>query len=76
MILLPVQYSVGCMNSFCHAFNLSCHGYNLFCYSNYSLCDILYLQCCALNFLSVVHKSASTQYDFKVILSPLQFPVS
>ena len=63
-------------NPFCHAFNLLCHGYNLFCYSNYSLCDIHYFQCCALNFLSVVHNSASTQYNFKVILSPLQFPVS
>ena len=45
-------------------------------YSNYSLCDIHYFQCCALNFLSVVHYSASTQYNFKVILSPLKFPVS
>ena len=63
-------------NPFCHAFNLLCHGYNLFCYSNYSLFDIHYFQCCALNFLSVVHYSASTQYNFRVIFSPLKFPVS
>ena len=63
-------------NSFCHAFNQLCHGCNFLCYSNYSLGDIYYFQCCALNFLSVVHESASTQYNFKVILSFLQFPVS
>ena len=65
-------------NSFCHAFNLLCRGYtcNLFCYSNYSLCDIHYFQCCALNFLSVVHNSANTHCNFGVVVPPTWFTAS
>ena len=63
-------------NSFCHAFNLLCHGYNLFCYSNYSPCDIHYFQCCALNFLSVVHNSANTHCNFGVVVPPTWFTAS
>ena len=63
-------------NSCCHAFNLMCHGHSLFCYSNYSLCDIHYFQCCALNFLSVVHNSANTHCYFGVVVPPTWFTAS
>ena len=77
MGVIPVQFVCGMpiffcynQNSFCHAFNLLCRGYNLFVYSNYSLCDIHYFQCCALNFLSVVHNSANTHCYFGNVVPP------
>ena len=62
IITLSAMFSIYCLTDF---FSYSCDSLS---YNNYFLCyDV--------SFLSLVRYSASTEYYFKVILSPVPFPM-